>query len=77
MLSTQVKEEDEVKWVDAVLLSEQLNQEAYGKDIKKDKLLTRKMQKIVDLETELALKEGRTIVRGRPKRPLQIIKPRI
>lgn len=64
-----------MKWVDAVQLSVNHNHEAYQKEVEKDKELTRKMQNIVDQETELALKEGRTIVRGRRRKPLQIIKP--
>lgn len=67
--------EDRVKWVDAVQLSEQENLQAYEKDLEKDRVVIRKMQRIVDLETELALKEGQTIVRGRKRRPLQIIRP--
>ncbi|KAJ4367318.1 hypothetical protein N0V83_006899 [Neocucurbitaria cava] len=67
--------EDRVKWVDAVQLSEQENLQAYEKDLEKDRVVIRKMQRIVDLETELALKEGQTIVRGRKRRPLQVIKP--
>lgn len=67
--------EDRVKWVDAVQLSEQENLQAYERDLEKDRVAIRKMQRIVDLETELALKEGQTIVRGRKRRPLQVIKP--
>jgi hypothetical protein len=33
------------------------------------------MQRVVDMETELALKEGQTIVRGRKRRPIRVIKP--
>jgi len=38
-------------------------------------LMTKKMQRIVDMETELALKEGQTIVRGRKRHPLRVVKP--
>jgi hypothetical protein len=64
-----------VKWVDAVISSERENRHAYEKIVANDKETTRKMQKIIDLETKLALEEGQTIVRGRKKRPIRIIKP--
>ncbi|KAL1792064.1 hypothetical protein ACET3X_009815 [Alternaria dauci] len=67
--------EDTVKWTDAIRQSQRENQEAYEKDLRKDRDLTRKMQKIVDMETELALKEGQTIVRGRRKHPIRVMKP--
>ncbi|KAF2131593.1 hypothetical protein P153DRAFT_394911 [Dothidotthia symphoricarpi CBS 119687] len=67
--------EDNVKWVDAIQLSDRENQEAYDKDMANDKELVKKMQRIVDAETELALKEGRTIVRGRKRRPIRVITP--
>jgi hypothetical protein len=69
------KREDTVRWTDAVRLSQSENQEAYEKDLKKDRQITRKMQRIVDMETELALKEGQTIVRGRKRHPIRVIKP--
>ncbi|CAN9158426.1 unnamed protein product [Alternaria alternata] len=69
------KREDTVRWTDAVRLSQSENQEAYEKDLKKDRQITRKMQRIVDMETELALKEGQTIVRGRRRHPIRVIKP--
>jgi hypothetical protein len=64
-----------VQWVDAIRLSERENQDAYERDQAKDKEITRKMQRIVDLETKLALEEGQTIIRGRKKRPIKVIKP--
>ncbi|KAH7397101.1 hypothetical protein BKA66DRAFT_408599 [Pyrenochaeta sp. MPI-SDFR-AT-0127] len=67
--------EDRVKWVDAIHLAERENQRAYDRDVGKDRTISRKMQRIVDLETEMALKEGQTIVRGRKKRPIRVIKP--
>lgn len=69
------KREDTVRWTDAVRLSQSENREAYEKDLKKDRQITRKMQRIVDMETELALKEGQTIVRGRRRHPIRVIKP--
>jgi hypothetical protein len=68
-------EDDGVKWVDAVISSEKDNQKAYEKVMADDKETTRKMQKIIDLETKLALEEGQTIIRGRKKRPIRVIKP--
>ncbi|KAJ6270962.1 hypothetical protein PSV08DRAFT_300228, partial [Bipolaris maydis] len=53
--------EDDVKWTDAIRQSERLNQEAYQKDMRKDREITKKMQNIVDLETKMALDEGQTI----------------
>lgn len=69
--------EDDVKWTDAIRQSERLNQEAYQKDMRKDREITKKMQNIVDLETKMALDEGQTIVRGRRRRPIQVIKPKL
>ncbi|EMD61415.1 hypothetical protein COCSADRAFT_39148 [Bipolaris sorokiniana ND90Pr] len=69
--------EDDVKWTDAIRQSEWLNQEAYKKDMRKDREITKKMQNIVDLETKMALEEGQTIVRGRRRRPIQVIKPKL
>lgn len=70
-----MREDDNVKWADAIRLSERENQEAYEKDMRKDRDITRKMQRIVDLETKLALREGQTIVRGRKRSPIRVIKP--
>jgi hypothetical protein len=69
------KREDTVKWTDAIRLSERENQEAYEKDLRRDRELTRKMQRIVDMETKLALEEGQTIMRGRRRHPIRVIKP--
>jgi hypothetical protein len=65
----------DVQWVDAVHLSERENQYAYETELKKDRAITKKMQDIVDQETKLALQEGQTIVRGRKRRPIRVIKP--
>lgn len=67
--------EDDVKWVHAVNYSANLNNEVHERTQARDKVIAKKMQKIVDLETGLALKEGQTIVRGRKKRPIKVIKP--
>jgi hypothetical protein len=78
LMNAQLKtREDNVKWADAIELSERENQEAYEKDLLKDRDITKKMQKIVDLETKLALQEGQTIVRGRKRSPIQVIKPNL
>jgi hypothetical protein len=68
-------EEGGVKWVDAIGLSERENREAYERYQAKERETTKKMQRIVDLEMELALKEGQMIVRGRKRRPIKVIKP--
>jgi hypothetical protein len=65
-----------VKWVDAGRLCLRENHEAYENEQAKESETIRKMQRIVDLETELALKEGQTIIRGRKRRPLKVIKPK-
>jgi hypothetical protein len=70
-------DDDGVKWVDAVQMSDRLNQDRYESDQTYQKEITRKMQKIVDLETKLALAEGQTIVRGRKSRPIRVIKPKL
>ena len=66
---------DTVKWIDAIQQAERENQEAYEKSLRKDRELTKKMQKIVDVETKLALMEGQTIARGRKRHPIRVIKP--
>jgi hypothetical protein len=71
-----MKREDTVKWTDAIRLSERENQEAYEKDLQRDRYLTKTMQRIVDEETKLALEEGQTIVRGRRRRPIRVTIPK-
>ncbi|KAH6860970.1 hypothetical protein BKA58DRAFT_392546 [Alternaria rosae] len=76
LITAQLRErEDTVKWADAIHDSARANQEAHEADIRKDRETTKKMQRIVDMETELALKEGQTIVRGRKRHPIRVIKP--
>lgn len=76
LISAQLQEpEDTVMWTDAVEAAEEQNYEAHRVENAKDKDMARKMQRIVDLETQLALKEGQTIVRGRKKKPIRIVKP--
>lgn len=67
--------EDRAMWTDAIHEADRQNQALYDEDIAKDKEIIGKMQRIVDKETKLALKEGQTIVRGRRKRPIRIVKP--
>jgi hypothetical protein len=77
LINTQLKKrEDTVKWTDAIRLSERENYDAYEKDQQKDRDITKKMQRIVDEETKLALEEGQTIMRGRRRRPIRVIKPK-
>lgn len=64
-----------VRWVDAVEFSNRENQDAHEKDQARDSELRRKMQEIVDQEMKLALEEGQTIVRGRKRKPIKIIRP--
>ncbi|KAL6706786.1 hypothetical protein ACN47E_005122 [Coniothyrium glycines] len=66
---------DNISWTDAVRLAQKENQDAYERDVAKDRIIATKMQRIVDQETALALKEGQTIVRGRRRRPILIMKP--
>jgi hypothetical protein len=70
------KREDTVRWTDAIRLAERENQEVYERDMQKDRDITTQMQRIVDMETKLALKEGQTIVRGRRRHPIRVIKPK-
>lgn len=69
------EQDDNVKWTDAIRLSERENQDAHERDTRKDRQITRKMQRIVDTEKKLALQEGQTIVRGRRRDPIRVIKP--
>lgn len=66
---------DGVRWTDAVTASEENNLRMYYAEQAKSEELRRKMQRIVDLETKLALQEGQTIIRGRKKKPIKVIKP--
>lgn len=78
LISAQLEtREDDVKWADAIRQSERVNQEAHARDMRKDREITKKMQNIVDLEMKMALEEGETIVRGRRRRPIQVIKPKL
>jgi hypothetical protein len=70
------KRGDTVRWVDAIRLSEWENYRAYEKDLQRDRDVTTKMQRIVDEETKLALEEGQTIVRGRKRHPIRVMKPK-
>ena len=69
-------DEDSVKWTDAVRQAETENHWAYERDLRKDRDMMRDMQAIVDKEMELALKEGQTIIRGRKRRPILVIRPK-
>lgn len=76
LINEQLKQrEDQTLWIDAIHMAAQKNQAAYEVEIGKDRDITRKMQKIVDSETKLALEEGETIVRGRRRKPIFVVKP--
>ncbi|KAF2706727.1 hypothetical protein K504DRAFT_412216, partial [Pleomassaria siparia CBS 279.74] len=59
------------QWVDAILHAEKLNKRAYDTKLATDRLMALKMQSIVERETELALKEGHVVMRGRKSNPLR------
>lgn len=66
---------DEGCWVDVVLKAREENVDLYEEWSRRDRGIVRRMQAIVDREAELVLKEGRSIVRGRAKAPVRVIKP--
>lgn len=61
----------EPKWADALQEASQLNLDAYDKDMATDREIARKMIRIVDEETRLALQEGQKVVRGRKGKPIR------
>ncbi|KAF2182239.1 hypothetical protein K469DRAFT_586944 [Zopfia rhizophila CBS 207.26] len=61
-------EGESVKWVDAVRKAEIENTIAYERDIARTREIAERMQRIVDSETALAIKEGQKVVRGRRRR---------
>lgn len=67
--------EDRVKWTDAVYEAERQNVVTYEEELARDRETARRMQGIVDQETKLVLSEGQTIVRGRAKKPIRVLKP--
>ena len=67
--------EGEDRWVDEILKAIEENADVAEEWGRRDKGIMRRMQGIVDRETELALKEGREVIRGRVKAPLRVIKP--
>jgi len=76
LINEQLQEpEDTVKWADAVQLAIQENVASHQAENAKDKEMTYKMQRSVDLETRLAREEGQTIVRGRKRRRIRVIRP--
>ncbi|KAH7130770.1 hypothetical protein B0J11DRAFT_483652 [Dendryphion nanum] len=56
---------DQVRWMDAVVDSLDVNNKAWEYETGKTRTMAREMQNIVDQEMELAKQEGRKIVRGR------------
>jgi hypothetical protein len=69
------KREDGSKWADAMHEAERLNGAEYEAELTADAALVRRMQRIVDVETEMVLKEGREVITGRKKAPIRVIKP--
>ncbi|ORX95405.1 hypothetical protein BCR34DRAFT_629022 [Clohesyomyces aquaticus] len=63
----------EPTWTQAIAEAERINTAKHDHDMASDRVTARRMQKIVDQETALALQEGQTIIRGRrvrhPKTP--------
>ncbi|KAF2272576.1 uncharacterized protein EI97DRAFT_344271, partial [Westerdykella ornata] len=68
-------EAEEDTWVGVFEQAYNDNTKQHEMHLKKDKAIAQKMLEIVDKETELALKEGQKIVRGRRHRPIRIISP--
>ncbi|KAF2447703.1 hypothetical protein P171DRAFT_354440 [Karstenula rhodostoma CBS 690.94] len=58
-------------WVDEVIKAESANRAAHDKDVQKTTEIAAKMTELIDKETELALQEGRKIVRGRKIKPIR------
>jgi hypothetical protein len=69
------KREDGNKWADVMHEAERLNGAEYEAELVADAALIRKMQRIVDVETEMVLKEGREVITGRKKAPIRVVKP--
>ena len=69
------KREDGNKWADVMHKAERLNGAEYEAELVADAALIRKMQRIVDVETEMVLKEGCEVITGRKKAPIRVIKP--
>lgn len=69
------QQEDRVKWTEAIHDAEKENARLKDEDVAQDHRLIQKMQRIVDAEMELALKEGQEVLRGRRKAPISIVKP--
>lgn len=69
------RQADEIKWSDAMYEAERLNAAQYEAELAMDAELIRKMQHIVDAETELVLKEGREVTTRRKKAPVPVVKP--
>lgn len=69
------RREDRIKWADVVHEAERQNGLIYEAELSRDAMVIQKMQDIVDAETELALKEGREVIRGRKKAPIRVLQP--
>ncbi|KZM28442.1 uncharacterized protein EKO05_0001595 [Ascochyta rabiei] len=75
MMAQLMFKEDKVKWTDAVHEAVRQNLALYEGELAQDREIIHKMQRIVDEETELALKEGQEVIRGRRKAPIRVLKP--
>lgn len=59
----------ETKWVDVLIQADFENARQYDRALARDREIAKKMLRIVDQETALALAEGQKIIRGRKGRP--------
>lgn len=76
LITAQTRErEDKILWVDAIYHANSENSKTYEAEAVKDREAAEKMQRIIDLETEFALKEGQTVRRGRKNKPLSVLRP--
>jgi hypothetical protein len=64
----------EGKWVDEVEHAHSQNAKFHERDLRRSKAMAKIMLELVDKETELALKEGQKIIRGRPRPPKSKVK---
>jgi hypothetical protein len=58
-------------WELEMIKQEKVNRVVYDKDIKTSTEIAARMTELIDKETELAIQEGRKIVRGRKAKPIR------
>lgn len=58
-------------WVDEVNVAEYATRVTHDKDMEKTAETTARMIRLVEMETELAIREGQKIVRGRKTKPIR------